>query len=267
MLELSLSQPANVDGQRHPKWIEALLLTCHALKRWGHRQERHCLAHRVAHLLCACATGHLTTTGRAQTGARRSRPQARRETSSLALLASCVEPREAVATQGGLRDSTAKGKHSQATVLQLLQLHLLCLQLVLGQEVLAELVVACILKTQTGRFVGNVAELGEGSQHLDEAAHVEHLEERAHLVLRPNEVGRTGKERLEIMDCASVVCINHVGSFKAEVGPWESRELGRHQTNEGQHGNAAVLQLSLTEVWEVLLALDRQTQGVEVEFG
>mmetsp|Transcript_102912 Transcript_102912/g.125774 ORF Transcript_102912/g.125774 Transcript_102912/m.125774 type:complete len:242 (-) Transcript_102912:66-791(-) len=176
-----------------------------------------------------------------------------------------VEPGEAVASQGRLRDGTTEGQHGQAPVLQLLQLHLLDLRFFLGKEVHTQTVVTCVFQGEAG-LVGNIAGLRKGGEHLHQAAEGEDLEQRTQLVsLLVVEIRSIQHEGEIGISSARIVRLYHCLGAVALLRPWNPSKLGHHQAHKGQHGNSSVLQFCLSEPWQVLFALHRQTQRVEVE--
>mmetsp|Transcript_108649 Transcript_108649/g.151869 ORF Transcript_108649/g.151869 Transcript_108649/m.151869 type:complete len:251 (-) Transcript_108649:73-825(-) len=250
MLKLGLAEPADLEGQGEAHGVEALLLAWDALQRRRHGQEGNGSAHLVASLPghgapCRDAAPRGKSAGGWGDGGAEGSP-------GLFLLR--IEPREAVASQGGLSDGTTEGQHGQAPVLQLLELHLLDLGWIAGQELSAQLVVACRLERQA-RLVGNIAGLGKRGEHLNETAESEDLEERALLSVGAKEVLCVDKEREGWIAHAGVVCIHNGFRSIACIWTWDASELRNDEANKGEHRNAAMLQLGLTEVWHQLSLL------------
>mmetsp|Transcript_109863 Transcript_109863/g.283931 ORF Transcript_109863/g.283931 Transcript_109863/m.283931 type:complete len:420 (-) Transcript_109863:398-1657(-) len=237
MLKLSLAQPTDINGQGEAHGVEAVLLTNVALKGWGDRQERDGLAHLVP--------GALSSHGHCRGAACRellaSRAHARCKTSA-AIGALGKEPWEAIAGERCLRDGTAKSNHREPAILKLLQFHLLCLGLILGQEVEAQLIIASILKCEA------LPALGKGCQHLDNEDEERHLHEWA-------------GSRCPIAEDAGSVRLKDAFGV-ASLGPRDADNVRNNQTDPREHADAAVLQLGLTEPREELRAPHRQVQWV-----
>mmetsp|Transcript_39381 Transcript_39381/g.83895 ORF Transcript_39381/g.83895 Transcript_39381/m.83895 type:complete len:279 (+) Transcript_39381:132-968(+) len=138
-----------------------------------------------------------------------------------------------------LRDGTAEGNHCQAAILQLRQALLALSLLILGEELGAQAVIARDLN-------GVPLEDLLGAAQLDNRDPEEDLEVRAN-----------GPVEL-------VMCLDGNGAGLERVAlARDADEVGHHEADPSEHGDAAMLQLCLPEVGNELRVLG-EADGVEL---
>mmetsp|Transcript_1468 Transcript_1468/g.2917 ORF Transcript_1468/g.2917 Transcript_1468/m.2917 type:complete len:246 (+) Transcript_1468:66-803(+) len=129
-----------------------------------------------------------------------------------------VEPRESVASENRLRHGATEREHGQSAVSELLHLHLLLLGRVRDEANRVEAVVAGLAARAAEHLID-----GNGGEKLEHPQPQEQLAHRA--------VGHTRVVRLQSRELIARKCV----------------EVGEDQAHKRQHGDAAVLQLSLTQ--------------------
>mmetsp|Transcript_71123 Transcript_71123/g.161559 ORF Transcript_71123/g.161559 Transcript_71123/m.161559 type:complete len:225 (-) Transcript_71123:231-905(-) len=143
-----------------------------------------------------------------------------------------------------LRDGTAEGQHRQASVLQLLDLHLLDALLRLGQESLSEADVTGGLERQLLEAQAQLLK----ADGLDGPAEDEQPPHRA--------LAKTRADKFAVrVDDVEVGLLEDIGG--------ETDGVRSDQANAGQHRDAPVLQLRLAEVGHQLRVLG-EAHGVEL---
>ena len=148
------------------------------------------------------------------------------------------QPWERMAGEGSLGHSTCECHHSQAAVLQLGCAHLLLTLLITGE--------------QTGEAVVTSDLQGVPFKDLLGAAQLHNAHPEQHLSIDTS----SPKE--------SIVGINgHWHSLKGKLLTRKADKVRCHQADPGQHRQAAVLQLSLSEVWHQLSLL-WEAQGIKL---